>query len=123
MINKRGPKLYAVTVHNPATQKKRWVGTFATLREVREAERAAAARRTPKGGVVDAGAFAERWPDDYPRAAAATQQTHRYAVKQFIENFTGTPLHRIDRPAARAGRRRFRTTPRGSSGDVHRRHQ
>jgi integrase len=101
VIVKRG-KAYGVSVYDSTTKQKKWVGTFPTLREARAAERAAAAKRTPKGGVVDAGEFAERWPDDYPRAAAATQSTHRYGVKQFIEDFTGTPLDGIDRPAARA---------------------
>lgn len=101
MIVKRG-KAYGVSVYDPRAQQKKWVGTFSTLREARDAERTAAARRSPGGGVVDAGRFAERWPEDYPRAAAATQRTHRYAVKQFIQDFNGTALDRIDRPMARA---------------------
>jgi len=43
MIVKRG-KGYGVSVYDPATKRKRWVGTFATMRAAREAERMAASR-------------------------------------------------------------------------------
>ena len=99
MIVRRG-KSYGVSVYDPRAKQKKWVGTYATLREARAAERAAAARPA-RAGATDAGAFAARWVDDYPRSAAATQRTHRYALRKFIEDFTGTPLDAIDRPTAR----------------------
>ncbi|MGH2841967.1 MAG: tyrosine-type recombinase/integrase, partial [Solirubrobacteraceae bacterium] len=100
MILKRG-RSYGVSVYDPRGQQKKWVGSYPTLREARAAARAAAARPA-RGGTIDAGAFAARWVDDYPRAAAATQKTHGYAVKRFIADFTGTSLDSIERPTARA---------------------
>ena len=44
VIIKRG-KGYGVSVYDPALKRKRWVGTFKTLGEAREAERAASRRR------------------------------------------------------------------------------
>jgi hypothetical protein len=40
MIVKRGSS-YGVSVYDPAVKRKRWVGTFPTLREARAGERAA----------------------------------------------------------------------------------
>jgi hypothetical protein len=45
---------------------------------------------------------ARRWVVDYPRPAAATRRTHRYALSAFIRDFAGVRLSEIDRPTARA---------------------
>ena len=100
MIVRRG-KSYGVSVYDSALKRKRWVGTFATLREARAAERTAA-QRTPSGSSEDSASFAERWVDDYPRAAPSTLRTYRYALRGFADEFRGVPLARIDRPTARA---------------------
>jgi integrase len=100
MIVRRGES-YGVSVYDPAIKKKRWVGSFATLREARRAERDAA-QRAPHGRTEDARSFAERWVDDYPRGAAATRRTYRYALRQFAAEFRGVGLAEIDRPRARA---------------------
>jgi integrase len=101
MIVKRG-KSYGVSVYDPAAKRKRWVGTFPTLREARAAERLAAGARRPHVETEDCAAFALRWLDDYARAAPATNRTNRYAVNGFIEHFRGSSLTAIDRPTARA---------------------
>lgn len=88
-------------MYDPETKRKRWVGSYPTLREARAAERDAVKAPTREGSE-DCASFAERWVDDYARPAAATQRTNRYAVAGFIEDFRGQPLTAIDRPTARA---------------------
>src|SRR3954452_23735713 len=92
---------YGVSVYDRVLKRKRWVGTFATLKEAREAERQAA---TGSGvfGAESCAAFAERWLRDYPRAAAASRRTYGYALKAFIEDFGRTRLRDVDKPSARA---------------------
>ena len=104
MIYRRG-KRFGVRVYDPATQGQRWVGTFKTRREARSAEMEAT-RRPAQGPTEDCASFAIRWVDDYARPAAATIRTNRYAIKKFAEDFRGTPLADIDRPAARAWAKR-----------------
>src|SRR5437868_10445491 len=100
MIFQRGKK-YCVSVYDPAIKRKRWVGTFSTRREARQAERTAA-QRAPQRHSEDCRTFAERWIEDYPRAAPATVRTYRYALRQFGLDFSGVPLSKLDRPTARA---------------------
>jgi hypothetical protein len=92
---------YGVSVYDPALQRKRWIGTYETLREARVAERNAA-RRPVQGSTESCDSFAARWMDDYPREAPATNRTYRYAVQSFAEQFRDVPLTKIDRVAARA---------------------
>jgi hypothetical protein len=100
VIVKRG-KGYGVSVYDPATKRKRWVGTYATLRAARDAERAAASHPLARRAETCA-SFAERWVGDFPRAAPATRRTYTYAVKRFAEEFRGVAIGNLDRPAARA---------------------
>ena len=58
VIVKRG-KGYGVSVYDPALKRKRWVGTFRTKGEAREAEREAARRRRVGGVTCDE--FATLW--------------------------------------------------------------
>lgn len=98
MIFKRGSG-YAVRVYIGGRQK--WVGTFDTRREAREAElEALRAPVSPREETCDS--FAKRWVDDYPRPAAATRRTHGYALRAFIRDFAGVRLSDMDRPTARA---------------------
>jgi hypothetical protein len=100
VIVKRG-KGYGVSVYDPASKRKRWVGTYATMRAAREAERAAAS--SPRAGRTETcGSLAERWVGDFQRAAPATRRTYTYAVKRFAEDFRGVAIGNLDRPAARA---------------------
>ncbi len=100
MIVKRGGS-YGVSVYDPQIKRKRWIGTYGTLREARRAERDAA-QRAPHGRTEDCRSFAARWVDDYPRAAPATNRTNRYALRQFEVDFAGVLLAEVDRPKARA---------------------
>ncbi len=50
---------YAVSVYDPALKRKRWVGTFKTMREAREAERDAGRRRSV-GGWMTCGEYVRR---------------------------------------------------------------
>jgi integrase len=94
---KRG-KGYGVRVY--AAGRQDWVGTYRTLQEAREAEREAHARRQPRASE-SCGSFARRWVEDYPRGAAATKRTYRYALRAFARDFDKVRLRDVDRPMAR----------------------
>ncbi len=91
---------YGVSVYDKTLGRKRWVGTFATKREAREVEREAL-RSTVARGSETCGEFARRWPTDYPREAAASRRTYRYAIKRFQEDFARVRLRDFDKPTAR----------------------
>lgn len=99
MIVKRGKK-WAVSVYDAGLKRKRWVGTFETRHDAKEAERDAAKRRTTAGRVT-CDEFARRWLAEYARPAAATQRTYRYALVRFTTDFAGVRLCDLGRPAAR----------------------
>ena len=99
MIVKRGLS-YGVSVYDPALKRKRWVGTFKTLRDAREAERSAT-RRRGSAGRLTCGEFVRLWQKDYARPAPATQRTYRYALRQFDADFGHLRLGDLDRLAAR----------------------
>jgi integrase len=98
VIVKRGSS-YGVRVY--VGGRTRWVGTFKTRREARRAE-LEALKRPGSRCEETCDSFASRWVDDYPRPAAATRRTHRYALKAFIRDFAGIRLADVDRPSARA---------------------
>lgn len=100
MIVKRGSS-YGVSVYDPALKRKRWVGTFATRREAREAERSNS-RRRPVTAEVTCDEFARRWQVDYARSAPATRRTYRYALVRFSKDFARVRLCDLERPAVRA---------------------
>lgn len=99
MIVKRGNG-FGVSVYDSALKRKRWVGTFATRREAREAEREAS-RRRHVGGRLTCGEFVVRWLTDYPRKAGATRRSYRYALQAFSEEFARLRLADLDRVTAR----------------------
>ena len=98
VIVKRG-KAYGVSVYDSAIKRKRWVGTFVTLGEAREAERAASRRRGV--GRLTCSEFSELWLTNYARAAAATRRTYRYGVAAFVREFGHVRLSEFDRLTAR----------------------
>ena len=100
MIVKRGSS-YGVSVYDSALKRKRWVGTYRTKSEAREAEREAS-RRHHVGGRMTCGEFAALWLDEYPRAAGATRRTYRYGLKAFAEEFARVRLGDLDRVTARS---------------------
>jgi integrase len=98
VIVKRG-KGYGVSVYDSALKRKRWVGTFRTLGEAREAERAPSRRRGV--GRLTCGEFSELWLTDYARAAGATRRTYRYGIAAFVDEFGHVRLSEFDRLTAR----------------------
>jgi integrase len=99
VIVKRG-KGYGVSVYDSALKRKRWVGTFKTLGEAREAERTASRRRG--GGRLTCGEFTALWLTEYARAAGATRRTYRYGVAAFGKEFGHVRLSEFDRLTARS---------------------
>jgi len=99
VIKKRG-KGYGVSVYDPALKRKRWVGTFRTLGEARDAERAASRRRGV--GRLTCGEFSKLWLAEYPRAAGATRRTYRYGVAGFADEFERVRIAEFDRLTARS---------------------
>jgi hypothetical protein len=99
MIVKRGSS-YGVSVYDPALKRKRWIGTFETLREAREAERAAG-RRRGSAARLTCGEFVRLWQENYARPAPATRRTYRYALRQFEADFGHLRLTELDRLVAR----------------------
>jgi integrase len=99
MIVKRGGT-YGVSLYDSALKRKRWVGTFRTLGEARDAERAASRRRGV--GRLTCGEFSELWLTDYARAAGATRRTYRYGVAAFVDEFGHVRLSEFDRLTARS---------------------
>jgi integrase len=99
VIVKRG-KAYGVSVYDAALGRKRWVGTFKTLGEARDAERSASRRRGV--GRLTCGEFTKLWLDEYPRPAGATRRTYRYAVAAFVDEFERIRLADFNRLTARS---------------------
>jgi len=108
IIKRRGG--YGVRVWDRATSRKRWIGTYRTLQEARQAE-ANATLRPIRGKPVTIGEWASMWLSDYARPAASTQLTYRYAAQQISEELGSLLLGEIDRPMAR---KLAKTWPRGT---------
>lgn len=96
MIIKRGGR-YGVRIYKAGKQQ--WVGTFATKREARKAEREALDR--PDLRDETCAQFAERWLDDFPRARASTRRTYEYDLKPFVTEFGPLRLGEVGRRRAR----------------------
>lgn len=97
-IVKRGTK-HGVKVWDPDRKRYRWVGTYPTLAEAVEAERAASlAPGRDRLTVTD---WARLWLSGYSRDAAATRRTYAYAVKQIVQALGPRGLDAITRPQAR----------------------
>jgi integrase len=100
VIVKRGNG-YGVRVYDRTLKRKRWVGTFASKAEAREAEREASRRRSV-GGRMTCAEFSTLWLERYPRAAGATQRNYPYGLKAFSDEFARVRLADVDRLSARA---------------------
>ncbi len=99
MIVKRSGH-FGVSVYDSALKRKRWVGTFDTLRDAREAERNASRRRGSTTRLT-CREFVDMWLTNYARPAPATRRTYRYALRQFVADFGHARLNELDRLAAR----------------------
>lgn len=99
MIRKRSGA-YGVAVYDRTTKSKRWVGTFPTLGEAREAERRESLTPAGRGNETCTDA-AERWLIENARPAPASQRTYRYALKRFRQDFKTVRVRDVDKPTAR----------------------
>jgi integrase len=100
VIVKRGDS-YGVSVYDPSSKKKRWVGTFPTRREAKEVEREASRRRVHWTRLTGE-ELAALWLSHHPRAAEATKRNYKYALQGFRNDFGSTRLSDLDRVTARA---------------------
>jgi integrase len=93
---------WAVTVHDPTTGSKRWVGTYAKKQDALTAEGDARKIVRRQYGRVEAAEFAKTWIDRYPRRRESTNIGHRERVSKFATDFAGCQLDEITRMEARA---------------------
>lgn len=100
-VFRRGDK-WAVTVHDPASGAKRWVGTFTHHRQAKDAEGDARKQARRQHGRIAADEFANTWIDRYPRRRESTNIGHRERVSKFATDFAGRQLDQITRLEARA---------------------
>lgn len=106
MAHRRG-KRWVASGYDRALTRKRYLGTFDTKREAERAEAEWRVRSRPAGRET-CDSFAERWPRDYPRPRASTNEHNRERVKRFGEDFRGVKLAEVDRPTARAWAQKHR---------------
>jgi len=100
-IRKRGNK-FTVKIYDPkAPGNQRWLGTFATEEEARDAEQAATIGIAPSARARTVSEWSAVWLRDYARSAPATRRTYAYATKQIVADVGDLVLARIDRPTAR----------------------
>src|SRR3954471_22586336 len=100
-IRRRGDK-WTVKVYDPAAPgRQRWVGTFDTPGEARDAERAATIGIAPSARARTIRDWSMVWLRDYQRPAASTQRNYRSAVERINADVGELLLAGIDRPAAR----------------------
>jgi hypothetical protein len=100
VIVRRGER-FGVSVYEPALKRKRWVGTFDTRRDARDAERNASRRKVSYARLTG-GELADLWLANHPRPAVATQRNYRYALASFRRHFGHVRLSELDRMTARA---------------------
>lgn len=99
-VRRRGHR-WAVEIYDASrASKKRYVGTFGTQRQARDAETlelAAVARRRPTLSRTETvESFAGRWLDLRPRQKESTNISYREQVKPFAQAYGHLPLADID---------------------------
>ena len=103
-------QLLRLTVYDSALKRKRWVGTFKTMREAR--------------ARVTCGEYVQLWLAEYGRPTPATRRSYRYALQRFAQEFDRRRLAEFDRLTARAWANVHPAVERPSrAGDVQRRDQ
>lgn len=111
-VRRRG-KRWAVEVYDPAkATRKRYVGTYSTQQDAREAERAAeadVARRRGRRTDDTVAGFAARWLDLRPRQKASTNLAYREQVAPFADRFGSVRLREVtvEQALAWAGEKRW----------------
>ena len=99
MIVKRGNK-WGARIWDKREQKMRWLGSFETRQEAKNAE-ARATLRPRRSKPVTVSEWAAVWLSDYVRPAAATRSNYRYGAKRVVTDMGDVLLADIDRPVAR----------------------
>jgi integrase len=99
-ISKRGKNGYGVRVWDRHTKTMRWVGTYPTLAEARDAQ-ARTSLKPRRHKPVTIAEWSAMWLSDYAREAAATRRTYTYATRQIVAAVGDQQLADIDRPSAR----------------------
>lgn len=102
-VRKRGSRFVAA-IYDPATQRKRHVGTFDSRKEAKHAEAQAMLDRKRRPDPVTVEAFAARWTapgGSYAREKESTNIHNAEAVRKFRRDFGGRPLTSITRVEAR----------------------
>jgi len=99
IVRKRGRR-YAVEVYDAAVvSRKRYVGTFASEREAKEAGRAAeaeVARRRGHRADETVASWANRWLELKPRQKASTNIGYAEQVRQFVDRHGELRLRDVD---------------------------
>lgn len=106
MIIKRGER-YGVRIY--VGQQQKWVGTYSTCKEARQAEREALLRPRPAQDETVA-EFVERWLRDFKRSRASTNRHNSYMVKPLVAEFGGVKMSDISRRRAREWALRHRAS-------------
>lgn len=99
MIVRRGNR-WGVRVWDRREQKMRWLGTFDTRQEAKNAE-ARATLKPRRSKPVTVAEWSAVWLSDYVRPAAATRNNYRYGAKRVVEDTGALLLADVDRPTAR----------------------
>lgn len=96
-VSKRGES-WAVTVYNPVTKQKRWVGTYLNQREARKAEASALLSRRRSGITVEA--YAGSWLKLHARPRKATNLHYAEMIGLFVRTHGQRQLESFTRPEA-----------------------
>src|SRR6185312_8450888 len=80
-----------------------WVpgGPWDTKTQARSAETRHREKLDAQRSEETCASFAERWLEEWPRKASATQQLYRQAAERFAAEFGSTPLAEVERLSAR----------------------
>jgi hypothetical protein len=116
-VRKRGTRWSVEVYDGSLSSRTRYVGTYDTQREARDAEReaeqAVAWRRGRPAGDETVAPFAGRWLDLRPRQKASTNQSYREQVKPFVVAYGERRLQHVDIELAYSWLREKRWTHNG----------
>ncbi len=90
---------FGVKVWDPGAKRYRWIGSYSTETEARQAETDAAL--SPRDASPTVAQWGKIWLSDYAREAPATRQVYRQAVKAVTAALGSITLDCVDRPTAR----------------------
>lgn len=97
-VSKRGDS-WIVTVYDPLTKRKRWVGTYANQQQARIAE--AQARLTRRRSDVTVANYAARWLELHPRPRTATNLYLADEMRRFVRSHGDVLMAAMTRVEAR----------------------